>query len=332
MYAVKNVMKDSKKILFANPCKTPNDILTGKQLGISVVTADSCEELLKMEKMNYKPSILLRLAIDDESATSPFGEKFGLSPEKVGEAAFAAHGLGIPLIGLSFHIGSGSQNPNIYKTAIETAKDVWASLKRGKLVGDMQILDLGGGWSHEEEKFLKAASVVRDALGVGERARSVIAEPGRFFAAPVQDLYVRVVGKKPMAGSGDLGWRYTLDESVYGQFSCIPFDHACPKMARLKLDKEEPRKKTKAILFGRTCDSLDIIGKSIEIEELEVGDWLYFPNMGAYTTATSSEFNGFPNPIQFETSISPEEEDLVWVDKIEYPLAKMLDVKKACMF
>jgi len=32
------------------------------------------------------------------------------------------------------------------------------------------------------------------------------------------------------------------------------------------------------------------------MEELEVGDWLYFPLMGAYTSATASEFNGFPKP------------------------------------
>lgn len=61
-------------------------------------------------------------------------------------------------------------------------------------------------------------------------------------------------------------------------------------------DKAE-RRRTKALFFGRTCDSLDIIGRSQDAEELEVGDWLYVPNMGAYTTATSSEFNGFPKPV-----------------------------------
>jgi len=40
------------------------------------------------------------------------------------------------------------------------------------------------------------------------------------------------------------------------------------------------------------------------MEELEVGDWLWFSNMGAYTRATASEFNGFPKPDVFidETS------------------------------
>ena len=38
------------------------------------------------------------------------------------------------------------------------------------------------------------------------------------------------------------------------------------------------------------------------MEELEVGDWLYFPSMGAYTRATASEFNGFPTPAVFEST------------------------------
>jgi hypothetical protein len=39
------------------------------------------------------------------------------------------------------------------------------------------------------------------------------------------------------------------------------------------------------------------------MEELEVGDWLWFPNMGAYTRATASEFNGFPSPPVFQATI-----------------------------
>ena len=53
--------------------------------------------------------------------------------------------------------------------------------------------------------------------------------------------------------------------------------------------------KSEAIVFGRTCDSLDVIAKGV-MDNMEVGDWLYFPMMGAYTSATASEFNGFPKP------------------------------------
>ena len=29
---------------------------------------------------------------------------------------------------------------------------------------------------------------------------------------------------------------------------------------------------------------------------MNVGDWMYFPNMGAYTIAAASKFNGFKQP------------------------------------
>eukprot|EP01106_Pelomyxa_sp_JSP_P018565 TRINITY_DN866_c0_g1_i8.p2 TRINITY_DN866_c0_g1~~TRINITY_DN866_c0_g1_i8.p2 ORF type:complete len:146 (-),score=66.16 TRINITY_DN866_c0_g1_i8:814-1251(-) len=46
-------------------------------------------------------------------------------------------------------------------------------------------------------------------------------------------------------------------------------------------------------VFGPTCDSLDCVCKNVALPELEVGDWLYFENMGAYTSSAHSSFNGF---------------------------------------
>jgi ornithine decarboxylase len=195
-------------------------------------------------------------------------------------------------------------------------------------IPDFKVLDIGGGWSHEEEIFKEQAWHAREGLKYGPLPLETIAEPGRFFAAPVQDLYVKVVGKKPRAGGG---WRYTLDESIYGQFSCIPFDHANPKLARLCLNRQdyETRATTDATFFGRTCDSLDWICNTLETESLDVGDWLYVPNMGAYTTATATEFNGFPKPDSIEGDEVPDEKDLRWFERVEYPLASMMNVKKA---
>jgi diaminopimelate decarboxylase len=94
------------------------------------------------------------------------------------------------------------------------------------------------------------------------------------------------------------GWRYTIDDSLYGQFSSICFDKKTPLWIRIpQTDSDKhPRKSSKGILFGRTCDSLDMIAKSYSMEELDVGDWLWFPEMGAYSAVTASEFNGFPKP------------------------------------
>jgi ornithine decarboxylase len=56
---------------------------------------------------------------------------------------------------------------------------------------------------------------------------------------------------------------------------------------------------THSKLFGPTCDSIDVIIPDIELPELEVGAWLYFVNMGAYTAASASSFNGFSLPNAF---------------------------------
>jgi ornithine decarboxylase len=316
------------RILLANPCKTPNDIQVSKALGVKRVTVDSVEELVKMHTEGYTPEVVVRLAVDDSGSACPFNAKFGLEPEKAAEVALAAKSFHMSVVGLSFHVGSGSQQSRAFRTAVLTSKETWKELAAKEIVGpaDFKVLDLGGGWSHEEGVFKEQAWHAKEGLKYGPLPLETIAEPGRFFAAPVQDLYVKVVGKKPRAGGG---WRYTLDESIYGQFSCIPFDHAKPKMARLCLHTEdaEPRTTTDATFFGRTCDSLDWICNAIQMESLEVGDWLYVPTMGAYTTATATEFNGFPKPQMITCDDIPAESYLKWMTNVDYPLASMMSVK-----
>lgn len=56
---------------------------------------------------------------------------------------------------------------------------------------------------------------------------------------------------------------------------------------------------THSKLFGPTCDSIDVIIPDIQLPELEVGSWLYFVSMGAYTSSSASSFNGFSLPNVF---------------------------------
>lgn len=311
-------------VLFANPCKTMSDITYAKNNAIPWVTADSIEEFVKMDQANYKPEVLLRIAVDDSNSACPFGAKFGLQYSEIENVAHEAKKIKIPITGLSFHIGSGSEDPYAFRKAVDLSKEIWRMLYKKNLVSTFKALDIGGGWSPEEALFKEQARNANEGLKYGDLPLKTIAEPGRFFAAPTHDLYVCVVGKKPRK---DGGWRYTIDESIYGQFSCIPFDHAKPKIARLRLNPHEAqRRSTRAILFGRTCDSLDWIATSESMEELEVGDWLYIPNMGAYTTSTSTEFNGFPKPECIQIEDSPKPYEQIELTNLQFPLASMLSI------
>jgi ornithine decarboxylase len=49
-------------------------------------------------------------------------------------------------------------------------------------------------------------------------------------------------------------------------------------------------------IWGPTCDGLDRIIECCNMPEMHVGDWMLFENMGAYTVAAASTFNGFQRP------------------------------------
>jgi ornithine decarboxylase len=296
----------SDHVIYANPCKSLRDVNAAHNLGSPNTVVDSYEEVEKLSKIGWKGGAFVRLLVEDAGSAMPFSSKFGLTAAAVGGLARYASTLGIPLKGVSFHVGSGCKDTNQYKLAVKTSL---AALKDLKANGhEADTIDIGGGFVPDSEKFEQSARAIRSALGpiLTDKSLKVIAEPGRYFATDAFDLFVQVIGKKPsLSGKAD-EWRYTIDESLYGQFSCIPFDQQKPTWIRVphefsKADLK-PRKRVKGTLFGRTCDSLDMIAKSQDMEDLEVGDWLWFPNMGAYTSVTASEFNGFPKPPQHGNS------------------------------
>jgi ornithine decarboxylase len=303
--AVQHVARDAE-IIFANPCKKKDEVIQSSVAGVSVTVIDSHEEVDKLQEIGWggvEQSSLIRLRVEDKGSMMPFSAKFGLELEGVECLANYAKLKDQNINGISFHVGSGCQSSSQYKDAITQVKIALGLLK--KAGHEPTTVDIGGGFM--TEGFDEAAEVIREAQSRFPPHIKFIAEPGRFFAATCQDLFVRVIGKKP-AGGGRPGWRYTLDESLYGQFSCIPFDHAQPRWIRVREKGEEPRKRTKAVLYGRTCDSVDFIAAAEEAEELVEGDWLWFPHMGAYTTVTSTEFNGFPKPDTFVVDGSRGEE------------------------
>ncbi|MDP2717614.1 MAG: type III PLP-dependent enzyme, partial [Candidatus Micrarchaeota archaeon] len=82
---------------------------------------------------------------------------------------------------------------------------------------------------------------------------------------------------------------YYLDDGYYHSYTDIHASH-------WKFDFKTNRRgrKIRSVLAGPTCDSYDTIAKGIWMPEMEIGDLIISPNMGAYTTGMSSSFNGFP--------------------------------------
>lgn len=84
---------------------------------------------------------------------------------------------------------------------------------------------------------------------------------------------------------------YYLNEGVYSCFLFIPLgpEEVTPKILSHRRSNEQFR----TTIWGPTCDSTDKICEDIKLELLEIGDVIYFTNMGAYTIPLSTNFNGF---------------------------------------
>ncbi len=290
------------RIVYANPCKSGRDLAVARSIGAPLTVVDSVEEVEKLGV--YAGGALIRIAVDDTGSAMPFSSKFGACPGDVERISAAALAKGLSLRGISFHVGSGCSNGAAYERAIEAAytgvlKMTHAGHKR------VDTIDIGGGYMSNLTDFKRNAIFIRSAIlavdsqeAEGGSKMNWIAEPGRFIASNAFDFFVQVIGKKWDSVSST--WKYTIDDSLYGQFSSILFDYAKPEWVRVRPSLDDaPRQRSAGILFGRTCDSVDVIAKADSMEELEVGDWLWFPSMGAYTRATASEFNGFPSPEVF---------------------------------
>lgn len=309
-------LTEKPHIVYANPCKKGSDIIYAASKGIRTTVIDSVEEVDKLYYSKWRGDSLLRIQVEDSKSIVQFSKKFGAALKDIPHIAKYAFLRGQHLSGISFHVGSGSADSQQFSKAMIHASEALSYLI--EYGHSPNIIDIGGGFT--KETFHSDAKHVRSRIPHLSRTIKLIAEPGRLFSETSHDLFVRVIGKKEMKNGK--GFRYTIDESLYGQFSCIPFDCAKLRWLRIRPSSESQRPFLPGILYGRTCDSVDMIAASPYMEELMEGDWLWFPYMGAYTSVTSSEFNGFPKPyvhlvedgLPSPSDFSPE----VWPQRVQY--------------
>ena len=276
-------------MIYAQPCKTVADLQRAATAGVRATVIDSPEEVTKLAAARWTGDVLIRLLVPDAGSAQPFSRKFGAPIDWIPEISRALQSARMRHTGWSFHVGSVCGDVSQYRRAIELCAAA------AMMTGVCATVDIGGGFVSAPEQFRAAAAAIRAAQPLFPPTTRWIAEPGRFFAAPAADAEVEVIGvKRRTTGPG---LRVTLDESVYGIFSNIPFDGQRPAFQLLGSDAAT-RPVTPTTLFGRTCDSADCIVENAPMPTLRVGDRLRVPMMGAYTIVSASDFNGFPQPVR----------------------------------
>lgn len=302
MKTIIEITKDPTRIIFANPCKMTSQIRYARANDVDCMTFDCEEELYKIKLYHPYAKLVLRLAVDDSQSRCKFNIKFGCKLKQVEELLTIAKTLKLDVVGFSFHVGSGcSSAENFYdaigncKTAVDIAKGMGIAIS---------IIDIGGGFPgvDKEVRFEDIAKRVNDGIHdffleeMEVNGLRFIAEPGRFFAERTHTLVLNVIGKKIVVDdtTDEKINVYYLNDGIYGSFNCIYFDHSNPTILPFN---ERDGKLQKSRLFGPTCDSIDLIAKEIMLPDLAISEIVYIENFGAYTVASSSNFNGFKTTI-----------------------------------
>lgn len=275
------------KIIYANPTK-PKETLLALDQYKPLVTYDNLAELKKIKQYAPHAGVVLRLGVANTGSQCELSNKFGCQPGEAVDLILEAFKLGLEVEGLSFHVGSQCTNFENFVMALNTAAAVMKeSRERGH---EIKILDIGGGFPAPYNKHVKPFRELARVINAEiERLFApdiqILAEPGRFLVATAATSVARVIGKAVREGKPC----YYIDDSVYHTFSGIIFDHCQYHLKSFRKGKTEV-----SAVFGQTCDGLDCISQSELLPELEIEDLVYAENIGAYSNASATWFNGFP--------------------------------------
>lgn len=317
---------DPSRIIFAHPAKSIAHIKFAREAGVDLMTFDNEIELEKIKEHHPGARMILRILADDPHAVCQLGVKFGAAPNDTLSILQSAKALGIDVVGVSFHVGSGCSNAEAFHDAVASARRVFN--EAATLGYTLTILDIGGGFpGHDSSRisFKDIATVLNDAIDryfPEDCGVKLMAEPGRYYVASSGTLALNVVAKRIIkhetATGAEQTVMYYLNDGVYGALNCIMYDHQTPVPVPLReAAKDAPLQHCS--VWGPTCDGLDVITKSCELPELHIGEWIIFEDAGAYTLAAGSCFNGFQRPSHIYTFSASEHFDASELPE-EYPV------------
>lgn len=288
---MKQISADPKKTIHTHPIKRDQDIRDALEFGCTTFVVDNPDELAKFQAYAGTARLLLRVSFRAKQVNSDLSRKFGCAPRNIPMMLAEAKRLGVEVIGLSFHVGSQCLDTDAHVKAIQECREYFDD---GGLEGSgkLRVLDIGGGFPADYAgaglDLVEYCRPIVEALADYPESVRIIAEPGRVLSAPCITGISTVVGRAERIAAN---WYY-LDDGVYGSYSGQIYDHAQYPLTLFSDDAET----STGVLTGPTCDSIDVVLEEGELPNLQIGDLVVGSMMGAYTLATSCEFNSLPLP------------------------------------
>jgi diaminopimelate decarboxylase len=224
--------------------------------------------------------------------------KHGIWRGELPSAIDAARRLGIEVVGLHVHIGSGSDLEHLTRACsgmIDVAKEVGESLATISAGGGLPIPYRAGDPRFDVGAFTSAWRETRDTIerAVG-RDVSLEVEPGRYLVAEAGALVAEVRGAKRQGELAyvlvDAGFHNLVRPALYGAWHEISVIGAEPGARR-----------TPAVVAGPLCESADVFTQGKDgrpeprsLPEVAEGDLLCIHDAGAYAASMASNYNSQP--------------------------------------
>lgn len=178
------------RIIYANPTKQASHLTIAQAAGVTRMTFDNHDELVKIKALYPDAELVIRVLVDDSYSVCRLGTKYGAHPSETKNLLQHASTLGLRVVGVSFHVGSGCQSARAFSDAVEVARVVF---DEGLATGfNLTLLDVGGGFPGSDNPaqapvgFPEIAEVLGASLDKHFPPESnvrIIAEPGRCDSA-----------------------------------------------------------------------------------------------------------------------------------------------------
>lgn len=286
----------AEKIIYNNPCKQTSHIKYACNNGVKILSFDSEFELDKIKNLYPDAKLFLCINVEDQSCKSL---KFGCNLEDICQILEYALLLNLDVIGINLMLGT-NKNPVAYTTAVEIAHRAFNIA--GSIGYDFQYLHFSNGFDSNFGSLSEVSSAMDSLIDEYFPLCSnikITADCSRWYVTSAYCLVANVIAKRKVEDAiSAQSYMYYLNDGVYGSFSFLLYETNV-QVTPYILKKSDSYMKFVSSLWGPTCDGLDCILKKIQLPELEVGDWVIFPNMGAYASSASSNFNGMPSPDVF---------------------------------
>ncbi|NWU65764.1 AZIN2 inhibitor, partial [Pterocles burchelli] len=298
---VQSIGVPADKIFYSSPCKQVAHIRYAADHGVQLMTFDNEVELSKVARSHPRARMLLGIAAESSPSAHP-SMTFGTVLKSCRHLLETAKEQAVEVVGVSFHLGSGGLEPQALAQAVAAAQ---LAFEVGTELGHrMHLLDIGGGFPGTEDaraRFQEIAAAINSALdlyfpdGCGVE---IVARPGRYYVTSAFTLAASITAREEVPAEqpgsdgrwdhGTVGQTHPCPQAPLSPLPALrsvsPLQRPCP---------EHPWRSSS--LRGPPGHPEDPIADSLELPELQVGDWLIFEDMGAYSIAASS-LGGCPQP------------------------------------